>query len=370
MSIKGSRKLITKEVAQDANQYLGRRGEVWFQEGTQTLRFGDDVTVGGQPLSGGGGNTGLVTFDGVQVIGAGTGSGDGNGYATLELVPDANLYNNDQYIIVDPTAPSHIHLRAGGTQDGSAANLFLGGEINNVRVVDNYGVALNQGSFNTNFTLVEQGTDYDTAVWSTDEDGNHWIDITITNPSAPARGTEPISGLSYNFPQYPQNRIEIYDGTNYIDVSAAGATYSMGNPYQLRLDVAQAPPANPTTIVSMTYRLVSLNQSFLLLENNNLEVSVAQDVTVFAEQTIQLFTGTGNLRITTDDSGSGPSWYFTAQGYLQFPQGLAPTTSKGQDGDEAGSVVFDGDYIYYCTTDWTDGVADIWKRVAWSADTW
>jgi hypothetical protein len=53
MSIKGTRKFITKEVAQDADRYLGRRGEVWFQEGSQTMRFGDNVTVGGQALSGG-----------------------------------------------------------------------------------------------------------------------------------------------------------------------------------------------------------------------------------------------------------------------------------------------------------------------------
>jgi hypothetical protein len=51
MSIKGTRKFITKEVAQDADIYLGRRGEVWFQEGSP--RFGDNVTVGGQALSGG-----------------------------------------------------------------------------------------------------------------------------------------------------------------------------------------------------------------------------------------------------------------------------------------------------------------------------
>lgn len=42
-----TRKLISKEIAQDADQYVGTYGEVWFQEGTTTLRFGDDVTPGG-----------------------------------------------------------------------------------------------------------------------------------------------------------------------------------------------------------------------------------------------------------------------------------------------------------------------------------
>lgn len=54
----------------------------------------------------------------------------------LFLIPDNNLYNNSQYIVVDPTAPNHIHLRAGGTIDSSAADLFLGGENNHVKVSD------------------------------------------------------------------------------------------------------------------------------------------------------------------------------------------------------------------------------------------
>ena len=41
-----------------------------------------------------------------------------------------------------------------------------------------------------------------------------------------------------------------------------------------------------------------------------------------------------------------------------------PATAKGVDGDLIGDIAVDVDYIYYCTTTWTDGVADIWKRVA------
>ena len=47
-----------------------------------------------------------------------------------------------------------------------------------------------------------------------------------------------------------------------------------------------------------------------------------------------------------------------------------PVSENGVEGDEAGSVVVDADYIYYCHTDYTDGIADIWKRVQGSADTW
>jgi hypothetical protein len=67
-------------------------------------------------------------------------SGDGNGYDTIKIVPDSDLieqqYHEDQYIIIDPTEPNHIHIRAGGIQDASTADLFLGAENTHVRVSD------------------------------------------------------------------------------------------------------------------------------------------------------------------------------------------------------------------------------------------
>jgi hypothetical protein len=89
-----------------------------------------------QSSSGGGNaNTGDITFNGVQIIGAGNASSDGLNAGTMQLVPDANL-GTDQYLIIDPTAPNHIHVRAGGTLDGSTADLIMGGENTNVLVSD------------------------------------------------------------------------------------------------------------------------------------------------------------------------------------------------------------------------------------------
>ena len=96
----------------------------------------------------------LLMFDGVRThvkskvlgngifYGSNADSGDGAGLDTIKLIPDVQLFRNggdfgnDQYIILDPTAPNHIHIRAGGTIDDSAADLFLGGELNHVRVSD------------------------------------------------------------------------------------------------------------------------------------------------------------------------------------------------------------------------------------------
>jgi len=113
-------------------------GEIGYDLTNKITKIGDGTTLWASLPSidsSGGSNTGDVTFDGVQVIGAGTASGDGYGLGTLELVPDGDI-TSDQYLIIDPTAPNHIHIRAGGTQDASTADLFIGGERNHVRVSD------------------------------------------------------------------------------------------------------------------------------------------------------------------------------------------------------------------------------------------
>jgi hypothetical protein len=93
----------------------------------------------------------LLMFDGVRthrrskvlspgvLYGSNGDSGDGAGLDTIKLIPDAELYNNgsNQYLVVDPTTPNHIHIRAGGNIDNSTAELYLGGETNHFRVNDN-----------------------------------------------------------------------------------------------------------------------------------------------------------------------------------------------------------------------------------------
>jgi hypothetical protein len=61
----------------------------------------------------------------------------GNAGSVLNLYPNESYAaSGDQYLIVDPTAPNHIHLRAGGTIDGSTAELYLGGENTNINFSD------------------------------------------------------------------------------------------------------------------------------------------------------------------------------------------------------------------------------------------
>lgn len=47
-----------------------------------------------------------------------------------------------------------------------------------------------------------------------------------------------------------------------------------------------------------------------------------------------------------------------------------PATSKGNPGDIAGMLAFDTGHLYYCVTTYTDGVANIWRRVSWTSNQW
>jgi hypothetical protein len=62
----------------------------------------------------------------------------GNTSTNLMYLYPSETYavSGDQYIILDPTAPNHIHVRAGGAIDASTAELYLGGEQTNVNVSD------------------------------------------------------------------------------------------------------------------------------------------------------------------------------------------------------------------------------------------
>jgi hypothetical protein len=79
--------------------------------------------------------TGNIVSDNSRINFVSNSSGDGYGSSTIQLIPSTeNTVGPDQYLIIDPTSPNHIHIRAGGTQDNSQSQLFLGGENSHFRV--------------------------------------------------------------------------------------------------------------------------------------------------------------------------------------------------------------------------------------------
>ena len=94
------------------------------------------------------------------------------------------------------------------------------------------------------------------------------------------------------------------------------------------------------------------------------------------------------VKVSQDDGDGGTEtalWVFRSDGDVEFPDDTvqttawaggrvvdAPTTSAGAEGDKEGDIAFDNDYFYYCTADFgmVGMFGDIWRRVAWSNDTW
>jgi len=206
-----------------------------------------------------------------KFYGHGADSGDGNGYNTIKLIPDTNLFGNDQYIIVDPTVPGHIHLRAGGQIDNSNAYLYLGGEKYHVRIDDNSSVTM------------------------TAESG-------IENPN-------PGDLLRTNF-SVMSGQVSI----SYIEKDAFG-----GEDVRFQWDF------HP-------------DSGLIQLPFNGGGIQ-------FGDETVQNTAWTGGRVV------------------------VSPTSSVGISGDLQGDLAFSSDYIYYCTQNY-DSSTNIWKRIAWSNDTW
>lgn len=62
-------------------------------------------------------------------------------YQPLNIIPGPSYTGTDQYVVIDPTAPNHIHVRGGGAIDNCSAELYLGGEDNHFMVYDPSGTA-------------------------------------------------------------------------------------------------------------------------------------------------------------------------------------------------------------------------------------
>lgn len=280
------------------------------------------LTLDGEPYNpGGGGNsdTGDITFNGVKIIGAGEASGDGNGYSTLELVPDNSLYNNNQYLVIDPTAPSHIHIRAGGTQDNSNADLFLGGEKTYVRVRDNQGVRMQSETQQpTGYYNFNDSDGFSSAAWQDDE--NNGYQIIINDP------TQDVFNSIWNLAS--NSFIQIYDGTNYISVTATGNTSTpSGGP--ITFGVLEEPPGSPTSIFNITIENYEFRTNYAEINGSDFTVSVYDDVRITGSDVVSIRNRSSDEPITiiTDYNGQEYAWSFNTDGTLNFPDGSTQTTA-------------------------------------------
>lgn len=315
-----TRVIQTRSSGRSASTRIGDFGEMWYDPSTGALRVSDGETPGGVVVnSGGAANTGSITFEGVSIIGGGDGSGDGFGNGTIELVPDEGFYENGQYLVVDPTVPNHIHIRAGGTQDNSSADLFLGAEMNHVRVRDNTGVRLEH------LRNLESNYYYDVgfsdAEWYTAE-GNHFVDFTTTDSN--------IINYLFSIGNNAANRLRVYydNGQSSYTLAQNGAASDMGgNLY--RIQVNAAPPTSPTSIGALEFIINTLQENTVLLENSDFRVDVQDDIRMFGHDVFRLinYSDEEPIEITTNYNNNSWTWRFQPNGNLEFPDGTNQPTA-------------------------------------------
>jgi hypothetical protein len=274
----------------------------------------------------------LLMFDGVRthvkskVLNKGTfyggdaDSADGAGYDSIKLVPDESLRRggSQQYIIVEPTGgePGHVHIRAGGTIDSSTADLFLGGELNHVRVSDTSNIVTISADANDNGA---------TRNWLFD--GNGILSVpAINNESLFIQGAEigsTTSGIGIT-------------ATNGITLT----TDALGAPKFWQFDT-NGNLTVPGNIAKTSGNLEITAENYVIIDSTD-----GGQIDIGANQA----DGTPNS--ATILVGHAGNILDIAAGKLRINATTPPTNSTGAVGDVAGLVAFSSGYLYYCTADY------------------
>ena len=239
-------------------------------------------------------------------------SGDGNGYTTLELTPDTDL-GTDQYIILDPTGPNHIHIRAGGAIDDSTADLIIGGEDINLVVSDaSNEIEMKRKStlFVTDYTLTS-GSGYSTAVWSSS--GSVHI-ITLNGPTIDA-----YTATSLIIPNPPSFFSVIDSSSNYFPLEVL-STNTPVSPNPIVLTVNQAPPTNPISLDQVYFEINDYADSYVRV-NSDVTIEAVDDLRMYSRDVFSLrnYSTTDSVDIITQYGGNENMWEFTPGGDTLFP---------------------------------------------------
>ena len=312
----------------------------------------------------------LMMFDGTRthlkskvlapgvLWGSNADASDGNNADTIKLIPDATLFDegSNQYIVVDPTGgePGHIHLRAGGYQDESTADLYLGAEQTFVRVSD------------TSENVVIRTSQVSEGIipfsWTFDNTGN----LTFPDGTATTGSTIIAPGV------YDMQSI----GNTVIQTSAnAGAkTWTFGTDGSLTF-----PDSTEQITAWAGGRVVSVPASSIgatgdkqgdIAFNGSYIYYCTQDFVEASYSSTIVLTYSGTFPTIVKGSIPQPQagWVLIHNGNTYT---LDANATEGNPGQWVCSLsssisVTIGDSV----TVGPASVPNIWKRVAWSVDTW
>lgn len=217
-------------------------------------------------------------------------SSDGGLLSSLILVPDGTNETN-QYVVLDPTGPNHIHIRAGGPIDESTAELILGGERNKVAVSDSYKtIFISTAAIIENvFVNAHEANSEDLIVPETS-------DILVGDNIVIAGINHPVTYFSPD----PNN-------TGFSIVRATGVTFTAGESYTF---VREEPYENqwsfsPTGVFSgPAMGGVKIPAITNTAPDNDLVIYVNgadADLALVSDQNISLYTEYGHILLSADD---------------------------------------------------------------------
>lgn len=265
-------------------------------------------------------NTANITFVANGVIDSiANSSGDGGGYTTMTIKPDVSL-SSDQYLIVDPTGPNHIHIRAGGTQDASSTDFYLGGEKNFVKISDSSKSVRMQNEslqYNGGYSF-DTSLGFSSAAWQDDGYGGYQV---IINDPTPDVFTA-VWGLEAT------SSIEIYDGSSYYTLIANGNSNTpSGGP--ITFGVTQAPPSSPTNIVNLSITNYIVRTNYAEVNGTDFTVNVYDDVRITGSDIVSIRnrSSTDPVQIVTDYDGSAYTWTFNSDATMTFPDSTVQNTA-------------------------------------------
>lgn len=235
------------------------------------------------------------------------------------------------------------------------------------------------------------GVDYSTAVWDADA-------ITFNDP------TQAIYDAIWALTNL--STIQVQVAGNWTTVTSTGSS-TPGMPLAVTLFINQTAVGGPLNIDVVDITINQGTTSYVEIDGTDFRVDVQDDIRMYANDVFRLINRSTNNGIEIQTYDGEHVWEFNPDGTLTLPsngdilrngnsvipnlalvattgiyndlsdrpnllyrQVNAPVTSKGQPGDLMNDIAFDGSFVYYCVSDHIDGVADIWKRVAFSVDTW
>ena len=292
----------------------------------------------------------LMMFDGVRthlkskvlqpgvLFGSNADSGDVLGADTIKLIPDAELYNqgSQQYLVVDPTTPNHIHLRGGGPIDNSGAHLFIGGENSNLNIPPGSNPPVyirsngNVWIFGTDGSLTFNDGSVQTTAWT----GSVTLPTSltagsITSTTSPAVGFN-ITGVPFPEGQGagftwtwtssgPEVQQLIAQGNNLIGATVTQSEYpetatviglpNLGGSLGIEFDAAITfSPTNTLTFVSPGYTPATPNNLSITAGSSTFTFGTNGSLT-FPNSSVQTTAYTGSYTATTpaDWAGTPPT---------------------------------------------------------------